>query len=148
MPGSTALTQEALAGIIDKLVQSREEQHAQRAQQAGRRAARPGATAGAAPFPYLSSSPGGSSAGQGGGSEDGGSSVGARNDSALWEEATSMLRAELIRLGREAAAKMEVGGSLGCCCGRLLSLAGGGSGGSLASCLEGNGSNVACCTRC
>ena len=111
--GATPLTKEALANIIDKLLQSREEQ---------REAAAAAATAAQRhPAPRMSPS-GGLAAfvggeplasptfGAGPASDDGstGGSVGRRNDTALWEEATAMLRGELIRLGREAAQKMEV----------------------------------------
>lgn len=47
------------------------------------------------------------------GSTGSGSSSMGRDDTALWEEATTMLRGELIRLGQEAARKMEVGVGMG-----------------------------------
>ena len=112
--GATPLTKEALANIIDKLLQSREEQReaaAAAATGAQRRPApRMSPSGGLAAFVggEMPASPTSAAAASDDGSTGGGS-VGGRNDTALWEEATAMLRGELIRLGREAAQKMEVG---------------------------------------
>lgn len=94
---ASPLTKEALAGIIDKLLASREEQAAAAARRPAPRAASPGAYPGMGP-----ASPRGAGAGA------------ASDDAALWEEATAMLRGELIRLGREAAAKMEASRAARC----------------------------------
>lgn len=75
-----------------------------RARAKGKSTKRPG-------MPSLGTSPGspGSPGSGGEACSEGGGGEG-RDDSALWEEATAMLRGELIRLGQEAAQKMEVGG--------------------------------------
>lgn len=109
---TTALTQEGLAAIIDKLLASREEQQAAAI---ARHPARGGASSfGIGAVPGLGG-PGPASPlpAAGNDSDDGSACSGGRNDTALWEEATAMLRGELVRLGREAAAKMEVGGEAG-----------------------------------
>lgn len=111
--GATPLTKEALANIIDKLLQSREEQREAAAVAAAsvaqrRPAPRMSPSGGLAAF--VGGEPVASPGAAGPASDDGSTgSVGGRNDTALWEEATAMLRGELIRLGREAAQKMEVG---------------------------------------
>ncbi|KAL4447188.1 hypothetical protein ABPG77_007221 [Micractinium sp. CCAP 211/92] len=95
---ATALTKEALAEVIDKLLESREQQ-AVRARAKGKSMKRPG-------MPGLDTSPGSPGGGGGEAGQEGAGSEG-RDDTALWEEATAMLRGELIRLGQEAAQKME-----------------------------------------
>ncbi|PSC72868.1 hypothetical protein C2E20_3926 [Micractinium conductrix] len=93
------LTKEALAEVIDRLIDSREQQARRRSGKAvGRGAAARGvAYSGAAA----------ALGGHAGDVEGGGGGGGGRDDTALWEEATAMLRGELIRLGQEAARKME-----------------------------------------
>lgn len=81
-------------------MQSREQQ-AVRARAKGKSMKRPG-------MPGLDTSPGSPGGGGGEAGQEGAGSEG-RDDTALWEEATAMLRGELIRLGQEAAQKMEVG---------------------------------------